>query len=71
MHCQVARKLLELIRARYEVGLAVDFHQAGNPRAGVDVVADNTFVGFAVGFFGGSGQALLAQQFGGCLKVAI
>ncbi len=60
--------LLELVVARHEVGLGVDFDDGA--RRALHGDADEAFGGDAVGLLGGLGQTLLAQPVDGGLDVA-
>ena len=53
MHREVAHELLKIVRASHEIGLAVDFHQHAQLRAGVDVGTHHALLGGAGGFLAG------------------
>ncbi len=60
-----------MLVARDEVGLAVDLDQHADFAAGVDVRADEPFVGGALGLLLGLRLALFLQQRFGALVVAL
>ena len=68
---EVADELLELVGAGDEVGLAVDLDEHADPAAGVDVARDEALAGLAVGLLGGRREALLAQDRGRLVEVAV
>ena len=70
MHGDVVAKLLEGFGAGDEIGLAIDFDEHANLAAGVNVTADQTFAGFALGLFGGGSLALFAEDVDGLLDIA-
>ena len=62
MHGDVVHQLLEVVRARHEIRLAVDFHQHAELAAVVDVASDQALLGGARGLFAGGRDAVLAQH---------
>ncbi len=70
LHGEVPDELLELVRARDEVRLAVDLDQDADAAAGVDVAADEALAGVAAGLLGGRRETLLAEQRDGLVEVA-
>ncbi len=62
MHGHVVAKLLKRIGARHEIAFAIDFHDHADFSAGMNVVADQSFGGFARGLLGRRGLAPLAQD---------
>ena len=64
-------ELLEGFGARDEIAFAVDFDDHADLSAGMNVVADQAFGGFARGLLGRGGLALLAQDVDGLFDVAI
>ena len=71
MHGDVVGELDESVGAGDEIGFAIDFDEHTDFSAGVDVASNETFGGFARGFFRGSGLALFAQHADGFLDVAV
>ena len=71
MHRDVMRKLLERVRARHEVRLAVQLHEHADFSAGVNVAADEPFGRFARGLLRRSSLAFLAQYRDGLFEVAL
>ncbi len=71
MHGNVMRKLLECLRARHEVRLAVQLHHHADFSARVDVAAHQALAGFALRLLGRGRLALLAQHSDGFLFVAV
>jgi hypothetical protein len=65
------RQLLEVVRARHEVRLAVDLHQHADASAAVDVALDETLRRGAVDALGSAGDALLGQEVHGLADVAV
>ena len=62
VHREVAHQFLKIVRAGHEIGLAVDFHQHAQLRAGVDVGANQSLLGGAGRFLAGRRDAALAQH---------
>src|SRR5713226_3993269 len=71
VHGDVVRKLLERVRARHEVRLAVQLDQHADFPAGVDVAADEPFAGFPLRFLRGSSLTLLPQNLDSLLDDAV
>ena len=67
---KIVRKLLEGFGARDEIAFAIDFDDDADLSAGMNIVADQTFGGFARGFLGRGGLALLAEDVDGLFDVA-
>src|ERR1700730_13038597 len=70
MHGDVVRELLESIRARHEIGFAVQFHEHTNLAARVNIAAHEPLAGFALRFLRRSRLAFLAQDADGFFDVA-
>src|SRR5258706_4711902 len=70
VHGDVVQQLLEIIRARHEIALAVHFQQHANLSARVDVVAHRAFTCHARRLLSSQGNAPLAQVNNGLLHVA-
>ena len=70
LHRDVVHQFLEIVRARHEVGLAVDLHQNAQLGAGMDVAADHALPRRARGLLGRRGDAALAQNDLGFRQVA-
>ena len=66
---EVPDELLELLRARHEVGLAVDLDEHADAAARVDVAGDQALAGLPVGLLGRGGDAALAQEQDGLVDV--
>ncbi len=62
VHGHVVAKLFERIRARDEIAFAIDFDDHADFAAGMNIVADQAFGGFARGLLGRGGLALFAQD---------
>ena len=71
VHGDLARKALEVLRPRHEVGLAVHLDQDANLAAHVDVAADQPFVGRAAGFLRRLREPALAEDGRRFLHVAV
>src|SRR6266481_6269047 len=70
VHRDVVRKLLESVRARNEIGLAVQLHQHTDFPAGVNVTSHESFGRFAHSFFCGRSLSFLSQNRDGFFNVA-
>ena len=70
MHGHVVAKPLKILGARHEVGFAVDLHQHADLAARVDVVADQSLGGLALGLFLRGRLALAAQDVNRLVDVA-
>src|SRR5579871_3368004 len=70
VHGQVARKLSKLRVVRHEVRFAVELDQHADLAAGVDVAADQSLVGGALGFLRRLGGAAFEEERLGALDVA-
>ena len=68
---EVADELLELVGPGHEVRLAVDLDEHADAATGVDVARDEALAGVAAGLLGRRGEALLAQDEGRLLEVAV
>ena len=71
LHGQVLHQFLKVLGARHEIGLAVDFDQHADLRAGVDVVADDALLGRARRLLRRRRDAGLAQHHFGLTQVAL
>src|SRR6267378_1331894 len=71
VHGDIVRKLLERIRARHEIGFAIQLHKHANLAARVDVAAHEPFAGFALRFFRRSRLAFFPKNLDRLLDVSI
>ncbi len=62
VHREIAHQFLKIVGARHEVGLAIDFHQHAQLRAGVNVGSHRALLGGARRFLAGGRDAALAQH---------
>ena len=62
VHRDVAHQFLKIVGAGHEIGLAVDFHQHAQLRAGMDVGTDQALLRGARGLLAGGRDAALAQH---------
>ena len=67
---QLARELVEVVRASHEIGLAVELEEHAKPRAMVDVAADDALAHLSVGLLCGCREALLAEPVSGLFEVS-
>ena len=70
VHRQIVAQLLEIVGAGHEIGFAIHFHHHADFSAGVNVVADQSFAGFALRLLLRRGLALAPQNIDGALDVA-
>jgi hypothetical protein len=70
VHGHIVAEQLEGIGAGHEIAFAIDFDDHADFAAGMNVVADEAFGGFARGLFGRGGLAFLAKDVNGLLNVA-
>src|SRR4051812_16247842 len=68
---EVAHQLLELVRARHEVRLAVDLDEHADAPAGMDVARHEALAGVAIGLLGCRCETLVAQDEGSLVEVAV
>src|SRR6266550_8067303 len=71
LHPEIFHQLLEGVRARDEVRLAVDLDQYAELPAVVDVRPDDALTGLAMGSLACLGETLLAQELDGGLQIAL
>src|SRR5882672_8361497 len=71
VHGDIVRKLLERIRARHEIGFAVQFHEHTNLAARVNVAAHEPFAGLALRFLRRGRLAFFAKNLDSFLDVSI
>src|SRR5258708_3767092 len=71
VHGDVMRELLEGLRARHKVRLAVQLHHYADFPARVDVAADQSFAGFALCFLRGRSLTLLPENLDSLLDHAV
>ncbi len=71
VHGHVVAKLFEGLGAGNEIALAVNFDDNADFAAGMNIMADQAFGGFARSFLGGGSLTLLAQNVDGLFDVAV
>src|SRR5207253_9053064 len=71
LHPEILHQLLKGVRARHEVGLAVDLDQNAQLAAVMDVRPDGALAGLPVRSFARLGQPLLAEELDGSLQILL
>src|SRR5207237_1263261 len=71
LHPEILHQLLKGVRARHEVGLAVDLDENAQLAAVMDVRPDGALAGLPVRSFARLGQPLLAEELDGGLQILL